>query len=158
MEDTRLSALLSLKLSALHHVFAGQRIYVRGILYSERLDELVHRRRDARHENGRVILYADNMTGSLKTAIETCSARRAAQAAYNESYNITPKSVTRPIESPLIKRGEKLENVERKSKGEIAEIVEELRREMLACADRLDFERAAVLRDQIKYIRDKCAK
>ncbi len=114
--------------------------------------------RAARHENGRVILYADNMTGSLKTAIETCSARRAAQAAYNESHNITPKSVTRPIESPLIKRGEKLENVERKSKGEIAEIVEELRREMLACADRLDFERAAVLRDQIKYIRDKCAK
>lgn len=98
------------------------------------------------------------MTGSLKTAIETCSARCAAQAAYNESHNITPKSVTRPIESPLIKRGEKLENVERKSKGEIAEIVKELRREMLACADRLDFERAAVLRDQIKYIRDKCAK
>ena len=83
-------------------------------------------------------------------------ARRAGGIQRIAQYNA--KSVTRPIESPLIKRGEKLENVERKSKGEIAEIVEELRREMLACADRLDFERAAVLRDQIKYIRDKCAK
>lgn len=112
--------------------------------------------RAARHVAGRVILYADNMTGSLKTAIDTCTARRAAQMKYNEENSITPKSVTRPVQQPLVKRENKFENVAKKSKGEVARLIDELQQEMLSCADRLDFERAAVLRDQIKFIRNNC--
>ena len=112
--------------------------------------------RAARHVDGRVILYADNMTGSLKTAIDTCTARRAAQMKYNEENSITPKSVTRPVQQPLVKRENKFENVAKKSKGEVARLIDELQQEMLSCADRLDFERAAVLRDQIKFIRNNC--
>ena len=112
--------------------------------------------RAARHVDGRVILYADNMTGSLKTAIETCRARRAAQMEFNKTHNITPKSVSRPVQQPLVKKDNKFENIAKKSKSEVARLVDELQQEMLACADRLDFERAALLRDQIKAIRQTC--
>ena len=112
--------------------------------------------RAARHVDGRVILYADNMTGSLKTAIETCRARRAAQTEFNKTHNITPKSVSRPVQQPLVKKDNKFENIAKKSKGEVACLLDELQQEMLACADRLDFERAALLRDQIRAIRKTC--
>lgn len=112
--------------------------------------------RAARHVDGRVILYADNMTGSLKTAIETCRARRTAQMEFNKTHNITPKSVSRPVQQPLVKKDNKFENIAKKSKSEVARLVDELQQEMLACADRLDFERAALLRDQIKAIRQTC--
>ena len=112
--------------------------------------------RAARHVDGRVILYADNMTGSLKTAIETCRARRAAQTEFNKAHNITPKSVSRPVQQPLVKKDNKFENIAKKSKGEVARLLDELQQEMLACADRLDFERAALLRDQIRAIRKTC--
>ncbi len=112
--------------------------------------------RAARHVDGRVILYADNMTGSLKTAIETCRARRTAQMEFNKTHNITPKSVSRPVQQPLVKKDNKFENIAKKSKSEVARFVDELQQEMLACADRLDFERAALLRDQIKAIRQTC--
>ena len=112
--------------------------------------------RAARHVDGRVILYADNMTGSLKTAIETCRARRAAQTEFNKTHNITPKSVSRPVQQPLVKKDNKFENIAKKSKGEVARLLDELQQEMLACADRLDFERAALLRDQIRAIRKTC--
>lgn len=112
--------------------------------------------RTARHVDGRVILYADNMTGSLKTAIETCRARRAAQTEFNKTHNITPKSVSRPVQQPLVKKDNKFENIAKKSKGEVARLLDELQQEMLACADRLDFERAALLRDQIRAIRKTC--
>ena len=112
--------------------------------------------RAARHVDGRVILYADNMTGSLKTAIETCRARRAAQTEFNKTHNIMPKSVSRPVQQPLVKKDNKFENIAKKSKGEVARLLDELQQEMLACADRLDFERAALLRDQIRAIRKTC--
>ena len=112
--------------------------------------------RAARHVDGRVILYADNMTGSLKTAIETCRARRAAQTEFNKTHNIMPKSVSRPVQQPLVKKDNKFENIAKKSKGEVACLLDELQQEMLACADRLDFERAALLRDQIRAIRKTC--
>ena len=112
--------------------------------------------RAARHVDGRVILYADNMTGSLKTAIETCRARRTAQMEFNKTHNITPKSVSRPVQQPLVKKDNKFENIAKKSKSEVTRLVDELQQEMLACADRLDFERAALLRDQIKAIRQTC--
>ena len=114
--------------------------------------------RAARHVDGRVILYADNITGSLKTALDTCRRRREEQMRHNAEFGITPKSVSRPIQQPLVKRENKFANVGKKSKNEVARLIDELQQEMLSCADRLDFERAAVLRDQIKFIRENCAK
>lgn len=114
--------------------------------------------RAARHVDGRVILYADNITGSLKTALDTCRRRREEQMRHNAEFGITPQSVSRPILQPLVKRENKFANVGKKSKSEVARLIDELQQEMLSCADRLDFERAAVLRDQIKFIRENCAK
>ena len=114
--------------------------------------------RAARHVDGRVILYADNITGSLKTALDTCRSRREEQMRHNAEFGITPKSVSRPIQQPLVKKENKFANVGKKSKSEVARLIDELQQEMLSCADRLDFERAAVLRDQIKFIRENCAK
>lgn len=114
--------------------------------------------RAARHVDGRVILYADNITGSLKTALDTCRRRREEQMRHNAEFGITPKSVSRPIQQPLVKKENKFANVGKKSKSEVARLIDELQQEMLSCADRLDFERAAVLRDQIKFIRENCAK
>lgn len=114
--------------------------------------------RAARHVDGRVILYADNITGSLKTALDTCRRRREEQMRHNAEFGITPQSVSRPIQQPLVKRENKFANVGKKSKSEVARLIDELQQEMISCADRLDFERAAVLRDQIKFIRENCAK
>ena len=114
--------------------------------------------RAARHVDGRVILYADNITGSLKTALDTCRRRREEQMRHNAEFGITPQSVSRPIQQPLVKKENKFANVGKKSKSEVARLIDELQQEMLSCADRLDFERAAVLRDQIKFIRENCAK
>lgn len=114
--------------------------------------------RAARHVDGRVILYADNITGSLKTALDTCRRRREEQMRHNAEFGITPQSVSRPIQQPLVKRENKFANVGKKSKSEVARLIDELQQEMLSCADRLDFECAAVLRDQIKFIRENCAK
>ena len=114
--------------------------------------------RAARHVDGRVILYADNITGSLKTALDTCCRRREEQMRHNAEFGITPQSVSRPIQQPLVKRENKFANVGKKSKSEVARLIDELQQEMISCADRLDFERAAVLRDQIKFIRENCAK
>lgn len=114
--------------------------------------------RAARHVDGRVILYADNITGSLKTALDTCRRRREEQMRHNAEFGITPQSVSRPIQQPLVKKENKFANVGKKSKSEVARLIDELQQEMISCADRLDFERAAVLRDQIKFIRENCAK
>ena len=113
--------------------------------------------RAARHENGRVILYADNMTGSLKSALETCGRRRQIQREFNELHKITPHSVTKPIQPSLVKRSEAKIDVSKKSKGELEKIIADLNDEMLEAADRLEFERAALLRDQIKFLRSKWA-
>ena len=109
--------------------------------------------RAARHERGRVILYADNITGSLKTAIETCGLRRSKQMDFNADHGITPKSVSRPIQEPLVRRNDKIPSIKGKSKTQLKEIIDNLQKQMLEAADRLDFERAALLRDQIKLLR-----
>ena len=109
--------------------------------------------RAARHERGRVILYADNITGSLKTAIETCGLRRSKQMDFNAAHGITPKSVSRPIQEPLVRRNDKIPSIKGKSKTQLKVIMDNLQKQMLEAADRLDFERAALLRDQIKLLR-----
>ena len=109
--------------------------------------------RAARHENGRVILYADNMTGSLKTAIDTCTRRRRIQQEFNLKHKITPHSVVKPIQPSLVKRADAKIDAKKKTKSELEKIIAKMTEDMLEAADRLEFEKAALLRDQIKMLR-----
>ncbi len=114
--------------------------------------------RAARHSAGRVVLYADNLTGSLKSALDTCARRRDIQMQFNLTHKIVPRSVTRPVDAPLVKKDSKFENAAKKSETEFEKLLSQMRADMLAAADRLDFERAALLRDQIKALRARRSK
>ena len=113
--------------------------------------------RAARHEKGRVIAYADVMTRSLKGLISVTEARREKQLAYNKEHNITPKSVRRALQASLHKlASEELDPVSLKdAKGsqDVAAVIAELETEMLAAADALKFEEAAILRDQVDALK-----
>ena len=107
--------------------------------------------RAARHAEGRVILYADKITGSMDIALKETARRRAKQMAFNKKHGITPKGIKKEIPD-LIKdfndlTGTKVESVE-----EVPETVENLKKQMLAAAEDLNFELAAKLRDRIKKI------
>ena len=112
--------------------------------------------RTARHERGRVILYCDHRTDAIRDLLKITKDHRDRQMAYNKAHGITPKSVKRAInESSYVFRA-----AEGKDRGtsaappelEGAELVAELKREMLEAAESLEFERAAYLRDQIKKL------
>ncbi len=114
--------------------------------------------RAARHENGRVIFYADRMTESIKRTIEITSKRREKQAAYNLEHNITPKSVKRTAQSSLhIYDGTGImkndEPSEQTSPEDVASVIAELEEEMQEAAAKLEFERAALIRDQIDALK-----
>ena len=114
--------------------------------------------RAARHEKGRVLLYADTMTRSLQTALEVTTERRAKQMAYNDAHGITPKSVKRAIQSSLHygkkESADPISIAEAGGDEDVAAIIAELEEEMLSAAAELQFERAAVLRDQIDALRN----
>ncbi len=116
--------------------------------------------RAARHVKGAVIMYADNMTKSMKAAIEEVDRRREYQTTYNKKYKITPKSISKELRDRLI---EKVEELEEKADGkgltvddiptkDKAEMVKLLEAQMKEAASLLDFETAAKLRDQIKEL------
>ena len=107
--------------------------------------------RTARHEKGRVILYADHQTDAIRELLRITKSHREKQIAYNAANGITPHSVKRVInESAYVyrKKSERAEKFER-----IELTLEELTRDMLEAADNLEFERAAYLRDQIKELK-----
>jgi excinuclease ABC subunit B len=116
--------------------------------------------RAARHINGQVILYADTMTGSIRQLIEISRDRRARQMAHNREHGITPRTVQRAIQESLaqILRGRQVaENVVREGGGDmdLLDLARELEDDMLKAADNLDFERAALLRDQLAELKDR---
>ncbi len=113
--------------------------------------------RAARHEKGRVILYADVMTDSLKAALEITRSRREKQLAYNIEHGITPKGVKRAIEQGL-KKAEAATPANIEELSDIKSAIVELEREMLEAAENLDFERAAVLRDQLSRLKGEKVK
>ena len=146
-----------------------------GFLRSER--SLVQTAgRAARNQNGRVILYADNITDSMKALISLTSQRREKQIAYNKEHNITPKTVQKAKRltiSDIIGNDSKKKKNSNKnssnlkvyeedniinldklslSKDELALLLEDLTNEMTQAAEKLEFERAAQLRDRIKSL------
>jgi len=112
--------------------------------------------RAARHEKGRVIFYADNITESIRRTMETVAYRREKQLAYNQEHGITPRSVKRAAQASLHVydgSGEREEATVAEAVDDVAAVIAELEEEMQAAASRLEFEKAAVLRDQINALK-----
>lgn len=114
--------------------------------------------RAARHLHGEVILYADVMTQSIRKFLAVSEYRRQKQLAYNREHNITPRSVSRALEDGLSARHEQQEKAalvlnEAGGDFDVTETIRELEEEMLAAANKLEFEKAALLRDQIRELK-----
>jgi excinuclease ABC subunit B len=113
--------------------------------------------RAARHEKGRVIFYADTITGSIARTLAVTQARRLKQIAYNTEHGITPRSVKRGAQASLHTydgTGDREEVAEAANPDDVAAVLAELEEEMREAAERLEFEKAAVIRDQIDALRD----
>jgi excinuclease ABC subunit B len=114
--------------------------------------------RAARHLHGEVILYADVMTDSIKKFLAVTDYRRKKQMDYNREHHITPRSVSRAVEASLAafeSRREEGAGVLRDAKMDVdlTQTITELESEMLKAAEDLQFEKAALLRDQIKELK-----
>ena len=128
--------------------------------------------RAARHVEGKVIMYADKMTDSMRTAIRVTDERREVQRAYNEAHGIEPRSImksVRDLTDEIVRHHEaerELALAEERSvyttasempKAELDRLIKELEKQMKAAAQALEFEKAAVLRDQIREMRQTLA-
>jgi excinuclease ABC subunit B len=114
--------------------------------------------RAARHLHGEVILYADVMTDSIKKFLAVTEYRRQKQIAYNTEHHITPRSVSRAVEESLATYESNREEAHGVLKDanldvDLTETISELESEMLKAAEDLQFEKAALLRDQIKELK-----
>ena len=113
--------------------------------------------RAARNSSGRVIMYADTITKSMKKAIYETNRRRKIQSEYNEKHHITPKTIVKGIrdviEATKVIEDEEEYVTEKISKEEILEIIEGLETEMLKEAESLNFEKAAELRDKVNELK-----
>ena len=119
--------------------------------------------RAARHVDSQVIMYADNVTGSMKAAIDEVERRREVQLAYNKKHKITPVGIEKSIRARLVEQEEedqksaqfliRLQEKEVLLPDEKEHLFKQLRREMQQAAKELDFETAAILRDQIKLLK-----
>ena len=112
--------------------------------------------RAARNAHGKVIMYADKVTGSMRRAIDETERRRAAQDAYNRANGITPKTIVKeirdPIEVTLKDDASPVADAEKLPKEKKKQLVEKLTAEMKRAAKELDFETAAALRDRIRRL------
>jgi excinuclease ABC subunit B len=116
--------------------------------------------RAARHQEGKVILYADNMTGSMERAIKITSERRAIQEAYNKKHHITPKTIEKALAESMHEAQEAetadVNNIDfsKIPKDELVFLTKQLSEQMELAAANLQFEKAAELRDQIEEIKE----
>jgi len=121
--------------------------------------------RAARHEAGTVIFYADRVTESMRKVIAETNRRRKVQAEYNEKHNITPRTIRKSVEEILLqttaaegrstRKSIKVEHRDMIADWEREEIIERLTKEMRIAAEKLDFEHAARIRDEIWSLRGK---
>ena len=114
--------------------------------------------RAARNSNGKVLMYANKMTNSMKETIETTAKRREKQIEYNKKHGITPKTTLRELDTDLKVEdaGElynKQDKYDRMAKGDRQKMVKELKAKMLVAAKNLEFEEAARLRDEIAKVK-----
>lgn len=121
--------------------------------------------RAARHVEGRVIMYADSMTGSMKRAIDETNRRRTIQQAYNKKHGITPAGIEKAIEEHTLPRSSKDEsskrtklNLNKIPTDEYRPLLRDLTSQMELAAANLEFEKAADLRDLIDEIKSKLDK
>jgi excinuclease ABC subunit B len=115
--------------------------------------------RAARNVNGEVVLYADELTGAIRHLVSETHRRRQKQLEYNERHHITPTTITKAIrESIEVARQAEALAVEQTGESmeayEIRRTIAELEEEMVVCARGLQFERAALLRDQIRSLKE----
>ncbi len=112
--------------------------------------------RAARNAEGKVIMYADTETGSMKRAIAETNRRRKIQDAYNKANGITPKTIVKDIRAPIEitskKEAEKLEKAKNMTKDQKKKLIDKLTADMKRAAKDLDFETAALLRDKIRRL------
>lgn len=120
--------------------------------------------RAARNAGGKVIMYADTITPSMKVTIDETSRRRKIQEEYNEEHGITPKTIVKSVREVINTAIAAEESIDFKdikdeenefTKDEINEMVDALKPEMYRAAEELDFEKAAEIRDKIKDLREK---
>jgi len=114
--------------------------------------------RASRNVHGRVVLYADNITGSIKKAVDETNRRRKIQMEYNRQHHITPRSISKAIRGDIVpgKKAEiGAELFEDMSAEEILNIIIDLEAKMQRAAKQLEFEDAAALRDRIKELKSK---
>ncbi|MBR6513910.1 MAG: excinuclease ABC subunit UvrB [Clostridia bacterium] len=115
--------------------------------------------RAARNVNGKVIMYADKITKAMQTAIDETNRRRSIQEAYNRENGIEPKSVQKTVRDLIqigVKDKGKKKSADRKlSPKQKAALIEQLNTEMREAAAALDFEKAAIIRDQIAALKDE---
>ena len=104
--------------------------------------------RASRNADSRVVLYADRMTASIKKAVETTERRRLLQMAYNQEHGITPQTIRKPIREKVVE----ITDTRHIPKSDIPNAIIELEAEMMAAADRLEFERAIQLRDTVRRL------
>lgn len=120
--------------------------------------------RSARNANGKVIMYADKITDSMKLAIDETKRRRKLQLEYNKIHNITPKTIVKPVENNLLALVQSYRSVEdiiaegmselKIDKKDLPKLLNKLEKDMQKAAKILDFERAAEIRDKIKQLRE----
>ena len=111
--------------------------------------------RAARNSEGRVIMYADTITKSMKKAIDETERRRKIQEDFNKAHGIVPTTIKKNIAEIIqITKKKEEEEIEEFSKDDIETILINMESEMYKAAEELDFERAAALRDQIKAMKD----
>ena len=113
--------------------------------------------RAARNAEGRVIMYADTVTGSMKRAIDETERRRKIQSEYNEKHGIVPKTIVKEIKNTIGITGKKSGTDDIKLK-DIPNEIEKLKALMKVASAQLDFERAIEIRDTISQLKKKLLK
>jgi excinuclease ABC subunit B len=118
--------------------------------------------RAARNVEGKAILYADTITGSIQTMLDECDRRRTKQIAFNEEHGITPQTIIRAVREGIVgaASGKTQAQQEREAVGEVRKLgitdlpkeIEALRKAMFKAAENLDFENAAAMRDRLKEL------